>query len=68
MPQTTLFYPCDTSQAAKISSSAILTAIPLLGIGSVLFVAIGFVFIVLKIISLFIVEAPQDSTTTTSAN
>jgi hypothetical protein len=61
MPQTTLFYPLgDTAPAAKITLSSLLIAVPLFGIASLVFVALGAVFIVVKVLD-YILPSEEES-------
>lgn len=60
MPQTTLFYPLgDTEPAAKIALSSLLIAVPLFGFASVVFVILGAVFIVAKVLD-FILPSEEE--------
>lgn len=55
MPQTTLFYPlADAEPVGKIALSSLLIAVPLFGIASVIFVILGAVFIVAKVLDLIL--------------
>lgn len=50
MPQTTLFYPLgDTAAPAKISAGALIVALPLIGLGVAVFIALGAVYIIAKV-------------------